>query len=96
MPNLGVVRADDHTFTVADVPGLIAGAADGKGLGLEFLRHIERTAILVHVVDTATLDPGRDPLSDIDVIERGTDRVRRPGGPAAHRRAQQDRRTGRP
>ncbi len=70
VPNLGVVRADDHTFTVADVPGLIEGAAEGRGLGLEFLRHIERTAVLVHVVDTATLEPGRDPISDIDVIER--------------------------
>jgi GTP-binding protein len=69
VPNLGVVRIDDATFTMADVPGLIPGAAAGKGLGLEFLRHIERCAVLVHVVDTATLDPGRDPLSDIDAIE---------------------------
>src|SRR5207248_7853234 len=69
VPNLGVVRADDHTFTIADVPGLIPGAASGKGLGLEFLRHIERTSVLVHVVDTATLEPGRDPVSDIDAIE---------------------------
>ncbi len=69
VPNLGVVRADDHTFTIADVPGLIPGAAAGKGLGLEFLRHIERTAVLLHVVDTATMEPGRDPLSDIDAIE---------------------------
>jgi GTPase len=69
VPNLGVVRADEHTFTIADVPGLIPGAAIGKGLGLEFLRHIERCAVLVHVVDCATLEPGRDPLSDIDAIE---------------------------
>jgi GTP-binding protein len=69
VPNLGVVRIDDATFTMADVPGLIPGAAAGKGLGLEFLRHIERCAVLVHVVDTATPDPGRDPLSDIDAIE---------------------------
>lgn len=69
VPNLGVVRVDDHTFTVADVPGLIPGAATGKGLGLEFLRHIERCAVLVHVVDTATMEPGRDPCSDIDAIE---------------------------
>ncbi|HEY8451070.1 MAG TPA: GTPase ObgE [Natronosporangium sp.] len=69
VPNLGVVRIDDHTFTVADVPGLIPGAAMGKGLGLEFLRHVERCAVLVHVVDTATPEPGRDPLSDIDAIE---------------------------
>jgi GTP-binding protein len=69
VPNLGVVRADDTTFTVADVPGLIPGAATGKGLGLEFLRHVERCAVLVHVVDCATMEPGRDPLSDIDAIE---------------------------
>ncbi|MEH1011927.1 GTPase ObgE [Micromonospora sp. CPCC 206060] len=69
VPNLGVVRVDNHTFTVADVPGLIPGAARGKGLGLEFLRHIERCAVLVHVVDSATLEPGRDPLADIDAIE---------------------------
>ncbi|WP_051366022.1 GTPase ObgE [Hamadaea tsunoensis] len=69
VPNLGVVQAGESTFTVADVPGLIPGAATGKGLGLEFLRHIERTSVLVHVVDTATLEPGRDPLADIDALE---------------------------
>jgi GTPase len=68
-PNLGVVRIDDHTFTVADVPGLIPGAAEGRGLGLEFLRHIERCAVLVHVVDCAALETERDPLADIDAIE---------------------------
>ena len=68
-PNLGVVSAGDHTFTVADVPGLIPGAADGRGLGLDFLRHIERCAVLVHVVDCATLEPGRDPVSDIEALE---------------------------
>ncbi|HEY2673221.1 MAG TPA: GTPase ObgE [Rugosimonospora sp.] len=70
VPNLGVVKVADETFTIADVPGLIPGAASGKGLGLEFLRHIERCAVLVHVVDTATLEPGRDPVADIDAIER--------------------------
>jgi len=69
VPNLGVVRVDDTTFTVADVPGLVPGAATGKGLGLEFLRHVERCTVLVHVVDCATLEPGRDPLGDIDAIE---------------------------
>ena len=69
VPNLGVVRAGEHTFTVADVPGLIPGAATGKGLGLEFLRHIERTAVLVHVVDTAAMETDRDPISDIEAIE---------------------------
>ncbi|MFE5310628.1 GTPase ObgE [Isoptericola sp. NPDC056573] len=69
IPNLGVVQAGDTRYTVADVPGLIPGASEGKGLGLEFLRHVERTAVLVHVLDCATLEPGRDPLSDLDVIE---------------------------
>jgi GTP-binding protein len=69
VPNLGVVRAGESTFTVADVPGLIPGAATGKGLGLEFLRHIERTSVLVHVVDAAALETERDPLSDIEAIE---------------------------
>jgi GTP-binding protein len=69
VPNLGVVKAGDTTFTVADVPGLIEGAADGRGLGHDFLRHIERCAAIVHVVDTATLEPGRNPADDLDVIE---------------------------
>lgn len=69
VPNLGVVTADDIVFTVADVPGLIPGASEGKGLGLEFLRHVERCSVLVHVIDCATLEPGRDPMSDLDVIE---------------------------
>ena len=69
VPNLGVVAAGENTFTVADVPGLIPGASQGRGLGLDFLRHIERCAVLVHVVDCATMDPGRDPISDIDALE---------------------------
>jgi GTP-binding protein len=69
VPNLGVVEAGETRFTVADVPGLIPGASQGKGLGLEFLRHVERSAALVHVLDCATLEPGRDPLSDLDAIE---------------------------
>ncbi|MBJ8346804.1 GTPase ObgE [Antrihabitans sp. YC2-6] len=69
VPNLGVVSSGDTTFTVADVPGLIPGASQGRGLGLDFLRHLERCAVLAHVVDCATLDPGRDPISDIDALE---------------------------
>jgi GTPase len=69
VPNLGVVTAGDTTFTVADVPGLIEGASEGRGLGHDFLRHIERCAALVHVVDTATMEPGRNPVEDLDVIE---------------------------
>ena len=64
VPNLGVVVAGDMRYTIADVPGLIPGASQGKGLGLEFLRHIERTEIIAHVIDCATLEPGRDPMSD--------------------------------
>ena len=69
VPNLGVVVAGDVTFTVADVPGLIEGASEGRGLGFDFLRHIERCAALVHVIDCATYLPGRDPLTDVEVIE---------------------------
>jgi GTP-binding protein len=69
-PHLGVVDTDAGTpFVVADVPGLIPGASQGKGLGLEFLRHVERCAVLVHVLDCGTLDPGRDPLTDLDTLE---------------------------
>jgi GTP-binding protein len=74
VPNLGVVTAGDTTFTVADVPGLIEGASEGRGLGHDFLRHVERCAALVHVIDTATMEPGRDPLSDLDVIEHELER----------------------
>jgi GTP-binding protein len=60
---------DQPPYTIADVPGLIPGASSGRGLGLEFLRHIERCSVIVHVVDCATLEPGRDPLTDLQVIE---------------------------
>ena len=67
-PNLGVVQADDMRYTIADVPGLIEGASQGKGLGLEFLRHVERCSALLHVIDCATIEPNRDPISDLDKI----------------------------
>lgn len=70
VPNLGVVQAGDMRYTIADVPGLIPGASQGKGLGLQFLRHIERTEIIAHVIDCATLEPGRDPLSDYYALEQ--------------------------
>ncbi|WP_250035919.1 GTPase ObgE [Paractinoplanes maris] len=69
VPNLGVVQAGDQIFTVADVPGLIPGAATGKGLGMQFLRHIERTSVLLHVLDAAAPEIERDPLADLDAIE---------------------------
>jgi GTP-binding protein len=68
-PNLGVVEAGHVQFVVADVPGLIPGASGGKGLGLDFLRHVERCTVLVHVLDCAIDEPGRDPLSDLDALE---------------------------
>ena len=69
IPHLGVVEAGRVQFVVADVPGLIPGASAGKGLGLDFLRHVERCTVLVHVLDCATEEPGRDPVSDLDAIE---------------------------
>ncbi|WP_084039641.1 GTPase ObgE [Demequina sp. NBRC 110053] len=68
VPNLGVVEAGGSRFTMADVPGLIAGASEGKGLGHDFLRHIERCSVIAHVLDTATLESDRDPLRDLEVI----------------------------
>jgi GTP-binding protein len=68
-PNLGVVQAGESRFTVADVPGLIPGASEGKGLGLQFLRHVERCAALVHVLDCGALELDRDPIKDFEIIE---------------------------
>ncbi len=68
-PNLGVVDLDDKGFVIADIPGLIEGAAEGIGLGHEFLRHIERTRLLVHIVDAAGTE-GRDPIEDIRAINK--------------------------
>jgi len=70
-PNLGVVRVDENrSFVVADIPGLIDGAADGAGLGHQFLRHLQRTRLLLHVVDIAPLDGTSDPVADARAIVR--------------------------
>src|SRR5690606_18495598 len=79
-PNLGVVQAGDTRYTVADVPGLIEGAAEGRGLGLEFLRHVERCTALVHVLDCATPEPGRGPLGDLETIRAELGRYEVPEG----------------
>jgi GTP-binding protein len=68
-PNLGVVRVDDNrSFVIADIPGLIEGAAEGAGLGHQFLRHLQRTRLLLHIVDIAPFDPAADPLRDAHAI----------------------------
>ena len=66
-PNLGIARQDDYSFVLADIPGLVEGAAEGVGLGHDFLRHVERTRMLIHVLDISGSE-GRDPLADYDAI----------------------------
>ena len=68
MPNLGVVSlGDERNFVIADIPGIIEGAAQGQGLGLQFLRHVERTRVLLHII-TWDPDPEREPVKDFDVL----------------------------
>ena len=68
-PNLGVVDTENGGFVIADIPGLIEGASEGVGLGYEFLRHIERTRVMIHIVDAASTE-GRDPIEDIYKINK--------------------------
>jgi GTP-binding protein len=76
-PNLGVVDlGDKNGFVIADIPGIIEGAAEGTGLGLQFLRHIERTKVIIHIVDAASVD-GRDPINDIHVINKELEKYNR-------------------
>ena len=93
MPNLGVVRFQDHEFVLADIPGLIEGAADGRGLGHQFLRHVERTRVLVVLLDLAPMD-GRPPEEQERILlaELGNYRPELLSAPAARRRDQGRRR----
>ena len=93
-PNLGVVDLEGcRGFVIADIPGLIEGASEGAGLGFEFLRHIERTRMLIHLVDAASVE-GRDPVEDVYKINRELKKYNAGDrGPAPGDRCQQDRRS---
>ena len=92
-PNLGVISVgDQRSFVMADIPGLIEGAADGAGLGIRFLKHLQRTRVLLHLVDIAPTDPAADPVRDANRHRRRARQVqRRPAGQAALAGAQQER-----
>ena len=70
-PNLGVVRVGSlQSFVMADIPGLIEGASEGAGLGIQFLKHLQRTRLLLHLVDIAPIDPNADPAKEVQAIAK--------------------------
>jgi len=87
-PNLGVVQAGEKSYTIADVPGLIEGASEGKGLGLKFLRHIERCSVILHVIDCANLESDREPIKDYQAIVRELDNYQVENGEPLTKRPQ--------
>ncbi|WP_430010383.1 Obg family GTPase CgtA, partial [Methylophaga lonarensis] len=77
-PNLGVVTMKDvRSFVIADIPGLVEGAAEGAGLGIQFLRHLSRTRLLLHLVDMAPVDVEQDPVESVEIINRELERYSR-------------------
>jgi len=87
-PNLGAVQAGERSYTIADVPGLIEGASEGKGLGLQFLRHIERCSVILHVIDCASLETDREPLKDYRAIVNELENYEVENGPSLNQRPQ--------
>ena len=86
VPNLGMVQYKDSlSFVMADIPGLIEGASEGVGLGHQFLRHVERCKVLMHLIDMGAEGEGREPVKDFDILNRGAGEVQRGAGEASRR-----------